>query len=177
MDRKKEIRLQMKALEGKFFSNKLKVEEETIRIWKKLEEFDEFKNAKTILLYMSIAGEVTTAEFIKKWYSKKRIVIPLVKGETLILKEYHPDKLCEGYRGIIEPSKDAISIEPSEIDLAIVPGVAFSKNGERLGRGGGFYDRLLPNIKCPKFGICYPFRIIENIPIDPWDEKLTAVIF
>ena len=90
------------------------------------------------------------------------------------------DRLQPGYKGILEPTPDATPVSPGEIELALIPGVAFA--GERgafsrLGRGKGFYDRLLPSLRCPKVGICYPFRLVDSLPTDPWDIPLDGLIF
>lgn len=148
-------------------------------IWQQVEASSEFRSASTVLVYMSIRGEVLTRDFIDRWHTRKRIAIPLVKGDTLTLKLYDPSRLVEGYRGIIEPSDDAEEIATSEIDLAIVPGAAFKKQADgqvlRLGRGGGFYDRLLPLLNCPAFGVCYSCRLMDDIPTDPWDRPLDGL--
>lgn len=149
---------------------------EAVSIWEMVEILPEFRSAGTVLLYMSIDGEVPTEGFIGKWRKSKRIVIPKVVGNDLQLYEYGPDKLTEGYRGIAEPSEDAVRVNCPEVDLAIVPGVAFTRYGIRLGRGKGFYDRLLPQLACPKIGICFSYRILPHIPSDPWDAPLDRVI-
>lgn len=144
-------------------------------IWEQVEASREFRDAATVLVYMSIRGEVKTDESISRWHKSKRIAVPLVKGESLALKLYDPERLATGYRGIVEPTEDAVDISPEEIGLAIVPGAAFcSKDGRilRLGRGGGFYDRLLPSLDCPLFGVCYSCRMMDDIPTDPWDVTL-----
>ncbi|MBP5211139.1 MAG: 5-formyltetrahydrofolate cyclo-ligase [Bacteroidales bacterium] len=176
-EEKKQIRKRMRELQEQFLSDPVRVREETGRIWSALENKAAFKNAGAVLLYMSIPGEVETADFIDKWHLKKRIVIPLVSGESLILKEYSPAHLKEGYKGILEPTDEAVTVPAEELDLAIVPGVAFTAKGERLGRGGGFYDRLIPQLRCPVIGVCYPFRIVDGLPTEPWDALLTGVIF
>lgn len=149
------------------------------RIMERIEESVEFRDAGTVLVYMSIRGEVLTQASVDKWRASKRIAIPLVKGKDLSLRLYDPPLLVEGYRGIIEPSDAAVEIDPAEIDLAIVPGAAFElKDGGkvlRLGRGGGFYDRLLPRLDCPKFGVCFSCRLIDGIPVDPWDIPLDRI--
>lgn len=145
-------------------------------IMERVEASGEFRSAGTVLAYMSIRGEVMTRDLIDRWHGQKRIVLPLVKGGSLALKLYDPSRLVEGYRGIIEPTEDAVDIDPSEIDLAIVPGAAFTVRNDgtvlRLGRGGGFYDRLLPHLDCPAFGVCYSCRVLDDIPTDPWDRPL-----
>lgn len=150
---------------------------EAAALWAKVENLPDFRCADTVLLYMSIEGEVPTSEFIEKWRTAKRILIPKVAGDDLLLYEYDPDRLSEGYRGILEPSEDAVRAEYSDVDLAIVPGVAFTRSGSRLGRGKGFYDRLLPHLDCTKAGICFNYRIVPDIPTDPWDITLDKVIF
>ena len=172
---KQEIRRETK-LRRKEFADSGKEVSETDSLWEMVESLPEFRCAGTVLLYMSIDGEVPTGGFIDKWRSSKKIVIPKVVGNDLLLYEYDPDRLTEGYRGIAEPADDAVQVGCTEVDLAIVPGVAFTRSGIRLGRGKGFYDRLLPSLTCPKIGICFSYRILPNIPSDPWDVPLDKVI-
>jgi len=120
----------------------------------------------------------------------------------LELRKYDPRWLVSGYRGIEEPSVDAPLVVPSDIDLALIPGVAFARwitsgnsvaredsdvisretaitgNSDvwRLGRGGGFYDRLLPRLTCPTVGICFSYRVLDTLPLDPWDAPLTHLV-
>lgn len=150
--------------------------EDAAALWQSVAAFPGFSEASTILVYMSMPDEVPTDIFLDKWYLAKRLVIPLVKGENLVLKEYDPTALVTGYCGISEPSENAPDISCEDIDFAIVPGVAFDRHNHRLGRGKGFYDRLLPHLNCPKVGVCQPFRLIEEVPCDPWDIPLDAVI-
>lgn len=148
-------------------------------VWKKVENLPQFREAECILLYMSIPGEVETGKFIEKWNSAKKIAIPLVCGETLELKRYDIRHLQKGYKDILEPSAEAEAVMPDEIDLAIIPGMAFCRrDGKvmRLGRGGGFYDRLLPRLKCPVTGVAFSFRIADSVPSDPWDIAIDLVI-
>lgn len=169
---KKEIRVEMKRRESTFRDADI----ETPVIWNRIEELPEFRDARTVLAYMAIPGEVPTRGFIDKWRGEKRIAIPLVVGDTLELYEYDPSHLVEGYKGILEPSADAKPVDPSEIDLVLVPGVAFCrKDGRlwRLGRGKGFYDRLLGRLTCPSAGIFFSFRLLPDLPLDPWDLPLT----
>lgn len=168
---KKEIRAEMKRRETAFSFT----EEAAEKVWSSVEASSAFASAGTVLVYMDIPGEVPTQKFIDRWKKDKRILIPLVVGDNLDLCEYDSTKLVEGYRGILEPAADARRVSPAEVDLALVPGVAFcEKDGKvwRLGRGKGFYDRLLPRMNCPKFGIFFPFRLVDELPLDPWDQPL-----
>ncbi|MBQ0043720.1 MAG: 5-formyltetrahydrofolate cyclo-ligase [Bacteroidales bacterium] len=146
-------------------------------IWETVEGLDEFESARTILLYCALPDEVATAEFIARWNGRKRIAVPLVVGDNLVLKEYDPALMKPGYAGIMEPMEEARTVDPSEIELAFIPGVGFDRSGNRLGRGKGFYDRLLPSLNCPLIGVCRDFQIVEDgIPADPWDRKVDKVV-
>ena len=147
--------------------------------WGEVELREEFSRARTVLIYMGIHGEIPTEEVIQRWCGSKRMAVPRVAGEKLELRLYEAGKLVPGYRGIMEPSDDAEIIPAGEIDLAIVPGMAFSRDGDsvlRLGRGGGFYDRLLPDLDCPKIGVCLDFQVYDYLPVDEWDASLDDLI-
>ena len=150
------------------------------RVMEKIESLPEFAAAGTVLVYMSLPGEVETGGFIGRWAKAKRLAIPLVCGSTLELRLYDPAKLAPGYCGILEPSQDSPIIAPGEVDLAIVPGVAFEQAADgkvlRLGRGKGFYDSLLPALRCPVYGAAFGFRMVTGLPADPWDAALDGVV-
>ena len=153
---------------------------ESERILSEAEALPAFRDAACVLVYMALPDEVQTAPLLERWAGRKRLVLPRVAGEELELREYHPGSLNEGYRGIYEPSPDSPLVDPNEVDIAMIPGMAFAeKDGKvwRLGRGKGFYDRLLPKLHCPAVGICYPFRVLPDIPTDPWDRPLDGLVF
>ncbi len=81
-----------------------------------------------------------------------------------------------GAFGITEPEDSCPTVDPSEIDLAIVPGLAFSRSGIRLGRGKGYYDRMLPRLNCFKLGVCYSVALSDSIPSEKWDVPMDKVI-
>lgn len=113
----------------------------------RLEQTELFQAASCIALYHAIPGEVQTAGFIEKWYRKKKLLLPLIVGDDLRLLLYEgPESLKPGPFGILEPKADGIEVPKNEIDLIIVPGVAFDKDKNRMGRGRGFYDRLLSTL-------------------------------
>ena len=132
-----------------------------------------------MLLYHSLPDEVDTHAFIRRWSAQKRILLPVVKGYDLELRLYTgDDRLTEGAFHIDEPTGTAFT-DYAAIDLAVIPGVAFDRRGNRLGRGKGYYDRLLPRIPTAyKLGLCFPFQVLNQIPAEahdiPMDEVLTA---
>ena len=102
-----------------------------------------------------------------------------VSGEEMILevRESAPGQLALGRWGIWEPTDEApLLSDYSRLDLVVVPGVAFSSDGKRLGRGKSFYDRFLPLVPRAAFvGVCYPCQVVEQIPADPWDIGMDIV--
>ena len=172
---KKELRAVMRSLENAFSASRAR--EECLSFWARVEADGSFAEAGTVLLYMAIDGEIPTEEFISKWHGAKRIALPVVCGENLILREYSPDTIIEGYRGIKEPGPSAPEISASEVGYAVIPGVAFAFTGKgtckRLGRGKGFYDRLLPHLRCRCIPAGWSFRFIDDLPTDALDAELS----
>lgn len=129
------------------------------------------------MLYHSLKDEVDTHAFIRKWSREKRILLPVVTGDDLELRLYTgPEDLTVGAYGIEEPT-GALFTDYSAIDLIVVPGVAFDRDGNRLGRGKGYYDRLLPRIPSAyKIGICFPFQVVDEVPAEPFDIRMDEII-
>jgi len=143
---------------------------------KVLESDEDFINSNTILLYYSLPDEIQTIDLINKYKNKKRILLPSVNGNELSLHEYSIySKLSLGKYGIME-SCELEFVNYSEIDLAVIPGIAFDKSFNRLGRGKGYYDRLLPKLNCKIIGICFDFQFIDHIPAEYHDFKMNKII-
>lgn len=142
-----------------------------------LEAHPAFRAADTVLLYHSLKDEVDTHEFIRKWSRLKRILLPVVVGDDLELRVYTgPEDLAIGAYGIEEPT-GACFTDYAAIGFIAVPGVAFDRNGNRLGRGKGYYDRLLPRIPAAyKAGICFPYQLVEEVPAEPFDIRMDEII-
>ncbi len=131
-----------------------------------------FRKARCILAYCSMPDEVDTRWLLKTQDDSKQFLLPVVTGEDLTLKAYTSDEkmICSTY-GIWEPEGDRFTAY-RDIDLVIVPGVAFDRKLHRLGRGKGFYDRLLPDISAPKAGICFNFQLFNEVPFGEDDYKM-----
>jgi 5,10-methenyltetrahydrofolate synthetase len=135
-----------------------------------------FKNADCIALYYALDDEVQTASLIEEWYQSKTIVLPVITGENMNFHKYTGiENITTGKLGITEPYNTEL-IPPEQIDLFIVPGVAFDSNGNRIGRGKGFYDRYLTGINKPIIGICFNFQLYDPLPTEKHDVKMTIVI-
>lgn len=143
-----------------------------------LEKTPEFKAAKTIFIYWSLPDEVPTHELIEKYRKEKRFILPRVVGDYLELREFTGiESLEQGNSfGIQEPTGIIFS-DLYSIDLVVVPGLAFTRNGHRLGRGGGYYDRTLPYLEnAAKIGVAFPFQMVARVPLDTHDIPLDKVI-
>lgn len=174
MERKKELRRQVALLKTRHSSSTTR---QSAEILAALEAHPAFRAATTVLLYHSLKDEVDTHEFIRKWSREKRILLPVVVGDDLELRLYtRPEDLKPGAYGIEEPTGELFT-DYADIDFIVVPGVAFDRNGNRLGRGKGYYDRLLPRIPSAyKAGICFPFQLVEKVPAEPFDIRMDEII-
>jgi 5-formyltetrahydrofolate cyclo-ligase len=145
-------------------------------IWQKIEQHPAFQTAETVALYRSLPDEVDTHGGIEKWAVRKTILLPVVQGDELVLRKYG-GAVClrEGAFGICEPEGEDFT-DFDKIDLCIVPAVAFDRAGNRLGRGKGFYDRLLSKIAAPKIGVCFDVQLLDEIPCEEFDVKMDFVI-
>ncbi|MBF0387971.1 MAG: 5-formyltetrahydrofolate cyclo-ligase [Candidatus Omnitrophica bacterium] len=150
----------------------------------KLLELLAFQKSKTILFYCSFKGEVNTFPMMEKAIElKKRVAVPFIMKETkqiMVMLIESTKELIPGSYGIPEPQFDAARvIDPAGLDLVLVPGVAFDKDHNRLGRGAGYYDRFLSELPStiPTVGLAYDFQLVPAIPgLEPHDRPVTLVL-
>lgn len=148
---------------------------------------DAFKNARTVMCYLSFGNEVDTKEIIDKCLeSDKTILVPVIKRnadgtsymEASKLQNPNED-LYPGIMGILEPKGTSIRImDPTLIDLIIVPGLAFDESGNRLGYGAGYYDYFLERLRvdCKKIALTFSYQMIDKIPTQKHDKQIRAII-
>lgn len=176
MENKAEVRKRMRELKRAVpMEEKLRRSEGIMR---QVEAMPEFANAKVVLLYWSMADEVQTHAFVEKWHRDKMLLLPCVQGDDLVLRQYTgPECMVAGEQfGIGEPSGPEYT-DLERINLIIVPGVAFDRKGNRMGRGRGFYDRMLKSTpNALKFGVAFDFQLLDDIPVEPHDVKMDRVI-
>ena len=145
-------------------------------IWERLEQTEAFRKATDILIYWSMDDEVQTPAFIEKWSSQKRFYLPSIQGDDLVVKRYDGTLKPGQQFGIPEPDGEQVT-DLSPITLVIVPGRAFDSQGNRMGRGRGFYDRLLPQLPhALKAGVCFDCQKLPSVPADDNDIKMDLVI-
>ena len=143
---------------------------------KQLETHPAFREARTVVIYFSLKDEVHTHFFIEKWAKSKTILLPAIIGDELELRVYSgADDLTTGPYNIPEPVGKPFT-ELAGIDLIVIPGMAFDRLGNRLGRGKGYYDKLLPQLDAFKIGLCFPFQLVEEVPVEAFDICMDAVL-
>jgi 5-formyltetrahydrofolate cyclo-ligase len=141
-----------------------------------------FKKAKNVMFYIAFGGEVETADMIKEAKRLgKRVSVPVCKDRRITLRPCILDenaKLQKGPYGVCEPSTRRF-VQPGDLDLVIVPGLAFDKKGNRLGRGKGCYDRFLKILpkEIPAIGLAFDFQILPALPVKTHDINIHRVIF
>ncbi len=139
---------------------------------------EEFINAATVLFYMPIRNEVDTVGMIRDCIDHKNVALPVTDTANHRLKISRINRLDDmkvGAYGIPEP-KVMSGLSADELDLVIVPGVAFDKRGNRIGYGKGYYDKLLNNLDIPKVALAYSFQVIGVVPAQEHDMKVDRII-
>ena len=144
-------------------------------ILSQLEKMTVFQEAKTVLLYYPKNNEVDVLPLFKRYKRDKVLLLPVTHRRGMTANPYEGnDKMHRGKVGIPEPTTPPYE---GEIDLIIVPAVAFDKQGNRLGRGGGYYDRFLKKQSHATFiGVGYDFQLVDEVPVRQHDQKMHRII-
>jgi len=139
-----------------------------------------FHVAKSVALYAAIHGEVGTDLLCKQALAHGKVVLfPAVVGHALQFRQLGAlHEMIPGRFGILEPAPGAQLWDAMDIDLIVVPGVAFDRHGRRIGYGKGFYDRTLHVLEGSGrlFGLCYDFQLLEEITAIPHDVRMDGVV-
>lgn len=151
------------------------------KIFARLFKVPKFRKAEKIAVYFSVTPEVETRPLLARLLKNRRIFLPRVdpckKGLVLHRVKALGRDLRKGAYSIMEPRPRCPRADASMMDLMIVPGVGFDKKGNRLGRGAGYYDRLLKKAKkVHKIGICFREQIVGKIPMTGHDVPVDQVI-
>jgi 5-formyltetrahydrofolate cyclo-ligase len=150
------------------------------RMLRKLSREKFFQRAEHVAFYYGIAPEVETKPFLKKNLKNKKLYLPAIgPKKSLTLRRVHSlsKDLKWGAYNTMEPKASCEKRPAGQMDVIIVPGVAFDKNGGRMGRGGGYYDRLLRKAKkVITVGLCFQEQVVKKVPMQAHDMRVDRVI-
>lgn len=160
----------------------------------RLMESPQWKNARSVALYVGVRGELGTQALLRAaWRANMLVWLPRVRRSEPGFMDFvacsGPDQLRPGPLGLLEPhdslpgfgpeaagGSGSTAAHPLAPDLALLPGVAFDLTGGRLGYGGGYYDRFLEKgFTCPRVGLCFEFQLVESLPLAPWDQRVNYI--
>jgi 5-formyltetrahydrofolate cyclo-ligase len=177
-DREKaELRARMRALRSAVPL------EERLRLARAVEErlfaLPDVRAAHTVLLFYSFGSEVETSAMADRVHAeRKRLLLPYLEEERMEAGEVLPeDELIPSTYGPREPAR-RVAVDPAEVDLVIAPGLAFDREGYRLGYGGGHYDRYLHRMgsRAVRIGIGFAGQVVERVPREAGDERLDLIV-
>jgi 5-formyltetrahydrofolate cyclo-ligase len=146
-----------------------------------LQQLKFFQNAASVLFFASLPEEPDLWPLLSEVLATKKLVaLPCFDSEN---QAYVPRRvgdirveIISGKFGIREPAPSCVAIPLQDMDLVLVPGVAFDVGGHRLGRGNGFYDRLLQNFRRKKIGIAFDEQMVEAVPVGKDDVKMDWIV-
>jgi 5-formyltetrahydrofolate cyclo-ligase len=126
----------------------------------------------------ALPGEVQTLPIIRWcWSDGRQVIVPVVGADRVMGHLFlTPETALARTRwGGLEP-EGGEPADPVAVDVVLVPGVAFDRSGNRLGMGGGYYDRFLAGISAPKIALAHAFQIVEAVPVDERDQRVDAIV-
>ena len=172
---KKELRQQIKQLKA---MTPLAVRQvEAPMVFSTIEKMAVWQQAQHILCYWSLPDELPTHESVNQWLTDgKNIYLPRVKGDDLEIVPYHGSQSLDDNNKFHIGEPVGEPVDASCLELIIVPAVALDGKRNRLGRGKGFYDRLLSTCDCPTIGVVCDFQLVDEVPVEPHDRPLDCIV-
>lgn len=174
-EEKKELRRRMKQLAGDI--TPAGKAQQAAEVFTRVEAMEEFRRARTVGLYWSLPDELPTHDVAVRWAEAgKHVCLPVVVCGELEFRRFTPGcEMVEGSLCVCEPVSGEV-IAPEDMDLIIVPGVAFDWEGFRLGRGKGYYDKFLGRTAAYSVGVCMRHQLVENVPRELHDRPVDRII-
>ena len=152
--------------------------ERSVAICDELKRHIAVSGARVVALFSPLGDEPQLWPLVEQLATAVSVVLPRVEGDVMSFYSYDKDAMAPGSFGISEP-QGGVLVQPCEIDVIVVPGVAFTACGARMGRGKGFYDKYLSqcDFAAVKMGVCYREQLLPDIPTEPHDVKMDVVIY
>ena len=174
---KKTLRQQIRKL--KQTMTPAQIADKSRRLQELFLQTEEYRSAKTLYMYLPYNQEVRTVPILEQAVADgKTVAVPKVYGDTMqFIQITSMDQTAPGYSGIPEPIADGpIASDPTA--LVLMPGLAFDKEGRRIGYGGGYYDKFLAaEPDHPTVALCYDFQILDSLPLDNFDIPVDRVLW
>jgi len=145
------------------------------RIFEFIESQSWFIEANVVMCYWSLPDEVITHDFCLKWMKSKTLLLPRMVGPDIVPVVFEGTLVKEPILGVEEPQGEEYR-HVNMINVILVPGVAFDRDGNRLGRGKAFYDKFLRSTHALKVGVCFAEQLAEKIPTDHHDLPMDKVV-
>ncbi|MFZ4484033.1 MAG: 5-formyltetrahydrofolate cyclo-ligase [Chthoniobacterales bacterium] len=136
-----------------------------------------WQEARIVAAFAPLRGEPDLRPL--DWLGPRTVLFPRVDGEDLIFHRVEsPNHLRPGAFDVLEPDPSSCTVIAAAADLIFVPGLAFTADGARLGRGRGYYDRLLASLPASvqRVGVCFPGQLLDTLPVEPHDQKVDVVL-
>jgi len=175
-DQKAQLRQRCKAMR-KEMGDELR-RQASLEICKHLAAWDVFQNAEVILAYMPVQTEVDLIPLLTGFPAKRWSLPRILPGDEgrMVFHPYDPENLIVHPFGMSEPSPNLPQISPYEIQLVLVPGLAFDRKGWRLGYGGGFFDRFLKDFEGVSVGVLFQALLLNEIPHGEYDIPMDWLV-
>jgi 5-formyltetrahydrofolate cyclo-ligase len=146
----------------------------SVQLWAKVAEMDEYRRAGSVMAFVGFKGEPDTDPlFARLAVDGTRLLLPRVEPSGIVVADGNTPWVASKF-GVQEPTGPAL--DHDEIDFVIVPGLAFTAAGDRLGYGQGYYDRLLPTVSAPTVGVCFEDQLVDQMPTAAHDVRVGAVV-
>jgi 5-formyltetrahydrofolate cyclo-ligase len=146
----------------------------SVQLWAKVAELDQYRRANSVMAFVGFNGEPDTDPlFARLSVEGKRLVLPRVEPSGIVAVDGDAPFVVSKF-GVSEPVGPAIDV--GEIDFVIVPGLAFTDAGDRLGYGQGYYDRFLPTLPAPSAGVCFTEQLVDEMPLAAHDVRVGTVV-
>jgi 5-formyltetrahydrofolate cyclo-ligase len=146
----------------------------SVQLWVQLAALPQYESASVVMAFAAMASEPDTdGLFARLERDGKTLVLPRLEHGAIV-----PALVGQGFRrgqwGIREP--DGPAVDPDSIDLVVVPGVAFTLSGDRLGHGKAYYDRFLSGLRAATVGACFSEQVVDELPVEAHDVRLGVVL-
>ena len=146
----------------------------SVQLWSALALLPEYQNAHSVMAFVGCKGEPDTDPlFARLAADGKQLLLPRVENDELVVCDGDGPLVISRF-GVSEPQGPPLPF--GELGFVIVPGLAFTPDGRRLGYGGGFYDRFLPQVDAPNAGVCFAEQLVDELPVAAHDVRVQRVV-